>query len=60
MPIRWWPAHSASWSEKCGLAGSPDAPPGMTKLAADGLARSTTCRYTDKMVTLNGLPVRHP
>ena len=28
--MRRWAAHSASWSAKCGLAGSPDAPPGIT------------------------------
>jgi hypothetical protein len=60
MPIRRCPAHSANWSEKCGLAGSPDAPPGITKLAAEGSARSTTCRYTDRVLTVNGLPGRHP
>jgi len=59
MLIRRWPAHSANWSEKCALAGSPDAPPGMTKLAAAGSARSTTCRYTDREVTVNELPCPH-
>ena len=42
--MRRWAAHSASWSAKCGLAGSPDAPPGITKLADRPSARSTTCR----------------
>ena len=60
MSMRWCAAHSASWSAKCGLAGSPDAPPGMTKLADAGSARSTTCRYTDRAETVNGLPGRHP
>ncbi|HEX3713093.1 MAG TPA: hypothetical protein VHV09_09880 [Trebonia sp.] len=60
IEIRWWTPQRANWSAKCGLSGSPDAPPGMTKLAEPGAPRSTTWRYTDRWFTVNGLPARHP
>jgi hypothetical protein len=32
----------------------------MTQLAVPGEARSTTCRYTDRLSTVKGLPAFHP
>lgn len=33
--MRLFRAHTFSWWSKCELAGSPEPPPGITKLAAD-------------------------
>ena len=59
--MRRWSAHSASWSAKCGLAGSPDAPPGITKLADAAVGEVHHLPvHRQGWSTVNGPPGRQP